>query len=243
MTQEMDSIRTITLTNGLTIEMILIPSGDFQMGSAVGEEPEKPVHDIRITRPFYLGKYQVTKEQWEAVTGRNPSEAEQRGAKRPVDSVSWDDITEEFLPKVQRYAPGGWSFRLPTEAEWEYACRAGTDTVFFFGDDAGELGEYCWYAPNSDCRTHDVGTKKPNPWGFHDMLGNVYEWVEDWYDERFYDRTPRQDPCNTTPAVDRMARGGADFKNDCRPTERRHGQPPDFRNGSFGFRLAMSQTD
>jgi len=231
------------LPGKVPIEMVLVRPGQFSMGSESGDDVERPVHTVEITRPFYIGRHQVTQGQWEALLGHNPSEPERHGALRPVDSVSWEDISTGFLPEVQKHAPDGYRFRLPTEAEWEYACRAGTSTQFFFGDDEQLLGDYCWYAANSGFTTHEVGQKMPNHWGIYDMLGNVFEWVEDWYDPKYYARSPSKDPCNTDPATDRVARGGADFKYDCRPSERAHGQPPDFRNHSFGFRLAMSKAE
>ena len=132
---------------------------------------------MRITKPFYLGKYLVTQEQWEAVMRDNPSCFE--GPKNPVDSVSWNDC-QQFLGKLNaKSAAGGGKFQLPSEAQWEYACRAGSTTRYCFGDDESKLGEYAWYEANSGNTTHPVGGKKPNAWGLYDMHGNGWEWCDD----------------------------------------------------------------
>ena len=136
---------------------------------------------MTITKPFYLGKYEVTQEQWEAVMGSNPSHF--KGPKNPVEQVSWDDC-QQFLVKLNAKSGGqGSKFVLPTEAQWEYACRAGSTGKFCFGDDEKQLGEYAWYEANSGDKTHPVGEKKPNTFGLHDMHGNVWEWCQDWYGE------------------------------------------------------------
>ena len=168
----------VDLGNGVKLEMVLIPAGEFLMGSPDSDKnasaDEKPQHRVRITKPFYLGKYLVTQEQWEAVMGNNPSHF--KGPKNPVERVSWDDC-QQFLEKLNaKSSPGGGKFQLPTEAQWEYACRAGSTTRYCFGDDESRLGEYAWYGANSGNKTHPVGEKKPNAWGLYDMHGNVWEW-------------------------------------------------------------------
>ena len=159
---------------------------------------------MTITKPFYLGKYEVTQEQWEAVMGSNPSNF--KGPKNPVEQVSWDDC-QEFLDKLNAKAGGqGGKFVLPTEAQWEYACRAGSTGKFCFGDDEKQLGEYAWYDENSDSKTHPVGEKKPNAWGLYDMHGNVWEWCQDWYGA--YGAEAVDDPSGPTTGSGRVFRGG-----------------------------------
>jgi formylglycine-generating enzyme required for sulfatase activity len=166
-----------TYTNSIDMEFVLIPAGEFRMGSEKGFDDEKPVHPVRITKPFYLGKYPVTVGQWTMVDiGKAVSH---KSADHPKVEVSWKDV-QEFIEKLNRMHPNE-IHRLTTEAEWEYACRAGTTTEYFFGDDPARLGEYAWYSENVKGSTHPVGQKKPNPWGLYDILGNVWEWVGDWY--------------------------------------------------------------
>ncbi len=167
--------RTIDLGNGIKLEMVLIPPGEFLMGSPDSDKDsfpfEKPQHRVRITKPFYLGKCLVTQEQWEAVMGSNPSYF--KGPKNPVETVSWDDC-QQFLSKLNaKSAAGGGKFQLPSEAQWEYACRAGSKTRYCVGDDDSKLGEYASYDGNSGNKTHPVGEKKPNAWGLYDMHGNA----------------------------------------------------------------------
>ena len=166
---------TFDLGKGVKLEMVLIPAGEFLMGSPDSDKDafpfEKPQHRVRITKPFYLGKYQVTQEQWEAVMGSNPSNF--KGLKNPVETVSWEDC-QKFLDKLNaKVGSKHGKFVLPTEAQWEYASRAGSTTRYYFGDDEKQLGEYAWYLPNSGSKTHPVGEKKPNAWGLYDMHGNL----------------------------------------------------------------------
>ena len=152
------------------------------MGSTNGEADEKPVHQVTINYSFYIGKYEVTQAQWQAVMGNNPSsfKGEIPGPlfNLPVEQVSWDDA-QSFINKLNE-SNDGFTYRLPTEAEWEYACRAGTT-----GDYAGNLSEMAWFAENSQNRTHNVGEKQPNGWGLFDMHGNVWEWCQDWYHDSY----------------------------------------------------------
>jgi formylglycine-generating enzyme required for sulfatase activity len=170
---------TLDCGNGVTMELVLIPAGSFTIGSNDGASDEKPPHPVTLSRPFYMGKYEVTQAQWQAVMGGNPSHF-QGDDKLPVESVSWDDC-QEFCKKLS--AKSGKAVRLPTEAEWEYACRAGSMGRFCFGDNDGGLGAYAWYTSNSDRKTHPVGQKKSNAWGLYDTHGNVWEWCADWYDK------------------------------------------------------------
>ncbi len=216
------------------IVFLLVEPGTFRMGSPDGEagcdDDEGPVHEVQITRPFYLGETQVTQAQWQLVMGGNPSHEE--GDDLPVETVSWDEAME-FCRKA--------GYRLPTEAEWEYACRAGSTTRFSFGDDEHRLGEYAWYEDNSSLRTHPVGQKKPNVWGFHDMHGNVWEWCADWYEPGYYAQSPGRDPQGPSPGNWCVQRGGSWDDNPwyCRSAGRGSDDPtarPDFS----GFRVART---
>nr|QNO56122.1 hercynine oxygenase [Methanosarcinales archaeon ANME-1 ERB7] len=172
-----------TSTNTIGMEFVLIPAGKFDMGSPSGEEGrcshEGPIHHVNIKKAFYMGGYEVTQKQWHEIMGDNPSYFE--GDNLPVEQVFWDDV-QEFIKKLNE-KEGTDKYRLPSEAEWEYACRAGTTTRYSFGDDESKLGDYAWYDDNSGGKTHPVGQKKANPWGLYDMHGNVGEWVQDcWHD-------------------------------------------------------------
>lgn len=174
-----------TFTSSSTgMEFVLMPAGKFTMGSKESGF-EQPPHNVNIEDPFYMGKYLVTQKQWGKVMGENPSEFE--GDDRPVESVSWD-MVQKLIKKLNEME-GTDKYRLPSESEWEYACRAGTTTRFYFGNDESKLGGYAWYGENSGSKTHPVGQKKPNPWGLYDVNGNVWEWVQDmWHDN--YDGAP-----------------------------------------------------
>ena len=199
----------VDLGGGVKLEMVLIPAGEFMMGSPDSDKDthanEKPQHRVRITKPFYLGKYLVTQEQWQAVTG-NPR-GTVKGPKNPVESVSWDDC-QEFLKRLHEKV-GERRFQLPTEAQWEYACRAGSTTRYYFGDKESELGEYAWYRKNSKTTSHPVGEKKPNAWGLYDMYGNVWEWCADRYGEEYYTHSPTDEPAGPEEGAGRVVRGGS----------------------------------
>jgi formylglycine-generating enzyme required for sulfatase activity len=189
------------LGGGVKMEMVLIPPGEFMRGSEV--------HKVNITKPFYLGKFEVTQAQWEAVMGNNPSGF--KGQKNPVEQVSWDDC-QRFLDKLNAKTGGqGGKFVLPTEAQWEYACRAGSTKKYCFGDDKARLENYAWYKNNSDGKPHAVGEKKPNAWGLYDMHGNVCEWCADLYDFGYYAKSPADDPRGPTKGSVRVFRGGGWF--------------------------------
>jgi formylglycine-generating enzyme required for sulfatase activity len=167
------------IVNSIGMEFVPIPAGEFTMGCDEGDKEcaryEKPSRRVKITRPFYLGQYEVTQQQWYDVMGNNPSESVWNN--NPVDTVSWNDA-QKFIQRLNA-KEGTNKYRLPTEAEWEYAARAGTTSTYSFGNDAAQAGKYAWYNKNSNGQTHPVGQKLPNPWGLYDMHGNVQEWVQD----------------------------------------------------------------
>ncbi|HSV97789.1 MAG TPA: formylglycine-generating enzyme family protein [Spirochaetota bacterium] len=185
------------------IVFVYIPGGSFMMGSPEGEggDDEHPQHRVTLDG-FWMSKYEVTQAQYEAVMGNNPSNFE--GADRPVENVSWNDATE-FCARLA--ARSGTTVRLPTEAEWEYACRAGTAARYYWGDEMN--GDYCWYYGNSGSETHPVGGKKPNAWGLYDMSGNAWEWCRDWYDENYYRSSPSVNPPGPESGQYRVLRGGS----------------------------------
>ena len=223
------------IVNGIGMEFVLIRPGEFQMGLDDGGPDEGLVHTVRIGQPFYLGKYEVTQAEWEAVMGNNPSYFK-GDSSRPVDQVSWDDVQEFILKLNER--EGVTSYRLLTEAEWEYAARAGSTTAYCFGDDERQLREYAWYKENSGRETHPVGQLKPNSWGLYDMHGNVWEWVQDWYDKDYYQRSPQKDPQGPFSESNRVGRGGSwlNTARGCRSANRGNGSP-DFGDNLVGFRL------
>ncbi len=271
----------VHLTNSIDMKLVLIPAGEFMMGSPNDEEwrweDEVPQHRVRITMPFYLGMYQVTQAEYERVMGTNPSWFSPGGggsdrvsgldtSRFPVESVSWNDAVEfcRKLSALPAERSAGREYRLPTEAEWEYACRAGTTTRYSFGDDASQLGEYAWYSGNSDRgthrvwqmwanlwglhdfdgRTHRVGQKRANPWGLYDMHGNVWEWCADWFDGKYYANSPVDDPQGPASGSHRVSRGGSwSFPAaECRSADR-YRYTPGPCSLHFGFRLVWSSVE
>ncbi|MBQ2631981.1 MAG: SUMF1/EgtB/PvdO family nonheme iron enzyme [Kiritimatiellae bacterium] len=226
-------VRKLTLPGGAIMEMIYCAPGEFMMGSNNGKHYEQPVHNVRLTRGFWLGKYEVTQKQWQSVMGDNcPISG---GGDIPVGHVWWDECIE-FTKRINARLDCG--ARLPTEAEWEYACRAGT-----VGDYAGNLADMAWYSGNSSDQMHAVGSKNPNPWGFYDMHGNVEEWCADKYDPKFYYNSPIEDPINTdTSKPFHVLRGGSygNLAKWCRSSSRSGGLGGNQRPTSIGFRLCCS---
>ena len=219
--------------NSLGMLLMPVPAGEFMMGSTATKY-EMAVHKVKITKPFLLGATEVTQGQWKAVMGTNPSFFQ--GDDRPVENLDWNEC-QEFLKKLSEKE--GKTYRLPTEAEWEYACRAGTTTTYHFGDGPASLGDHAWYAANSDVQTHPVGLKKPNAWGLYDMYGNVWEWCQDLGSAKYED-TEETDPTGPTKGSQRCFRGGAwhDDVNRCRSAFRnsRHNASRCY----FGLRVVLS---
>ena len=227
-----------TFTNSIGMEFLLIPSGEFYMGAEDSEASnnEKPKHRVRITRPFYLAKYPTTQAQWEAVMEDNPS-CFRGDSNRPVENVSWNEA-QEFLRRLSEKE--GKLYRLPTEAEWEYAARAGATTAYCFGGDPKLLREYGWYRENSGRRTRSVGQLEANAWGLHDMHGNVWEWVQDWYGEDYYQQSGLIDPKGPEEGTLHVLRGGSWHVVARRlRVSYRGGSDSDNRHDNTGFRCAV----
>jgi len=215
---------------------------------------EGPRHEVQITRGFHLGVYLVTQDEYQQVVGSNPShfKGERR---RPVENVNWFDAVSfcnglserEQLPlfyDIQKQTVriiGGNGYRLPTEAEWEYACRAGTTSRWWFGGEETRLSQFAWYEHNSGGTTHPVGARPANPWDLHDIHGNVWEWCQDLYGAGFYRQSPAADPIGPDSGNGRVLRGGswADQAGLCRSSIRGD-VPPDFRDSIIGFRAART---
>ena len=252
------------LTNSIGMKLILIPPGEFDMGSTAEEVgpfveklrknkapdwmlghviSEQPKHRVKIQKPFYLGVYEVTQAEYEKVMGNNPSEF--KGVPNcPVEQVLWDDAVE-FCRKVselRREKEAAAAYRLPTEAEWEYACRAGTATLYSFGDDARLLAQHGWFWDNSQGHTQPVGRLRPNAWGLFDMHGGAFEWCADYYATDYYQHIPGDDPRGPESGWSRVIRGGAWHIGDAEGLRSglRDSSPPDRRNRGVGFRLVRT---
>ncbi|MDR3012222.1 MAG: formylglycine-generating enzyme family protein [Chitinispirillales bacterium] len=222
------------------IELVLVKAGAFTMGCASDNcfDREKPAHEVTLTNDFYIGKYPVTQRQWEAIMGNNPSRF--RGDSRPVEQVNWEDI-QRFITRLN--ALTGRNFRLPTEAEWEFAARGGLDSEGHSYAGSGVISEVAWYGHfdggNSGMGTHQVGAKDPNELGIHDMTGNVWEWINDIYWS--YTAEAKTNPTGRASGRSRVIRGGswASHAQDCRITFRNQAFP-DYRAHDIGFRLALT---
>ena len=236
---------TVDLPGGATMDFVWIQPGTFVMGSPGTEQErypnEGPQHEVTISQGFYLGKYEVTQGQWESVMTTAPwsgrSEV-QISAINPAVYISWNDVSD-FI-QVLNEGAGTEIYRFPTEAEWEYACRAGTTTPWSSGDSKADLWDYAWFKDNSydlgEQYGHQVGTKLPNPWGLYDMHGNVYEWCQDWLGD--YSSGAQTDPNGPTVGSERVLRSGrvASLAQHAR-SARRGGYPPDTRYPYNGARL------
>ncbi len=233
--------KTIDLGDDITMEMVYIAGGTFQMGSPPSgseqdDDAERPVHTVKVDG-FWMGKYEVTQEQYEKIMEANPSHF--KSSKNPVDSVIWDDAIS-FCDKLSQL--GDLTFRLPTEAEWEYACRAGSQTAYHFGDLETDLVYYAWYSRNSGGKPHPVGMKLPNAWGLHDMHGNAWEWCNDFFDEEYYANSPQENPTGPSSGASRAFRGGCyiNYPFSIRSAVRR-GSAPNYTFSSLGFRVVATE--
>ena len=229
----------ITITvEGVSFDMVLVAQGIFFMGCTTEQEGEcydneKPMHQVAITNAFYIGKYEVTQELYEAVMGVNPSHW--KGPNLPVESVSWDDA-QLFCKELSRLT--GYTFTLPTEAEWEYAARGGNKFTGAIYSGGYAINKLAWYSDNSGDQTHPVGQLRPNELGIYDMSGNVWEWCQDWYGN--YDGGFQTDPKGPLTASDRVLRGGcwlSDARH-CRVSYRIHYSPAG-RFDNYGFRIVL----
>ncbi len=244
-TADVDYIRRqAPITNSIGMKLVLIPKGTFTMGSPtdeVGRSEDETQHEVTISQNFYLGAYEVTQTQYQEVMGENPSLFKQ--PRNPVEQVSWEDAVEfcKRMSELPAEKAAGRVYRLPSEAEWEYACRAGSTTKYNFGDDNRHLGSFAWQRDNSKFKPHSVGQKQPNAWGLYDMHGNVWEWCADWYRE--YPSGAVSDPLGPLDGSGRVYRGGGwgNDANYCRTAGRSRGAPS-FRFNAGGFRVALNPT-
>ncbi|MCL2623678.1 MAG: SUMF1/EgtB/PvdO family nonheme iron enzyme [Planctomycetaceae bacterium] len=263
--EKIEKLTTKTTANGMVLR--LIPSGKFYMGSHDSDEfmrnNERPQHRVHITNPLYIGIYQVSQEQFCGLMEYNPSTSVMNDF-YPVDSVTWYSAIEfcNKLSETEGLSPyymienirrksnkniefadisilGGNGFRLPSEAEWEYACRAGSITPWCFGDLVLDVGHYAWYYDNAQLETHPVGAKKPNAWGLYDMHGNVMEWCNDWYNDFYYQQDiPEEDPAGPNDGLSRVLRGGAwQFGAEATRSAYRNSANPDSMSNVIGFRI------
>lgn len=250
------------ITNSIGMKLKLIPKGTFSMGSPPSEQgshDDESLHQVTITQDYYLSVYEVTQAQYKTITGKNPSyfqgkvierhpqtgrvekEISIDSANYPVEQVTWDDAVDfcKRLSDLPQEKQAGRVYKLPTEAQWEYACRAGSQTAFDFGPEANSLGNHAWFVMNSNGRTHAVGEKQPNAWGLYDMHGNVWEWCSDWFGD--YPKASVSDPAGVKDGTYRILRGGSwDYAAAYCRSANRNGLGPSSRYNDFGFRVALS---
>jgi formylglycine-generating enzyme required for sulfatase activity len=234
----------LDLGNNIKIKLLLIPAGKFMMGSPNDEQDrqddEGPLRQVTITKSFYIGVYPVTQEQYEQVMAISHSRFRE-SVQNPVETTTWDEAVA-FCNKLSQRT--GKKVHLPTEAQWEYACRAGTTTRYSFGDKEETLDDYGWSQSNSKAKTHPVGEKKPNPWGLYDMHGNVWQWCSDWYADS-YKNASNEDPQGPGSGRGRVLRGGSWYLNrlTCRSAFRAIADPYGRVNGFAGLRVVMDVDD
>lgn len=221
------------------MEFVLVKGGCYQMGDTFGggEKDETPVHQVCVA-DFYLGKYEVTQSQWEKVMGANPSSNKECGAQCPVDSVNWNAV-QDYAKRLS--GKSGVEYRLPTEAEWEYAARSGGKNEKWSGvSEIGSVKDFAWYGENSDSTLHPVGLKKPNGLGLYDMSGNAREWCLDWYSETYYADSPKDNPAGPATGQKRVVRSGT-FGRDAAEarTAKRAADDPTVDDGEYSFRLLL----
>jgi len=226
------------------IEMVLLPAGRFTMGDK--DEIDAPPHEVAVSA-FYMDKYLVTQEHYQNICGNNPSRW--NGDRNPVEQVRWSDAVK--FCNARSLAEGlepcydleTWQcnfdangYRLPTEAEWEYACRAGTQTIYFFGDNPSKLGDYAWFDKNSGGHPQPVGRKRPNPWGLYDICGDVWQWCNDCYQVDYYEQAPVEDPRGPQAGETRVVRGGAwKFSDENCRSGYRYNENPGYIDVCFGY--------
>ncbi|NQT12862.1 MAG: SUMF1/EgtB/PvdO family nonheme iron enzyme [Planctomycetes bacterium] len=236
-------LAVVTIDGG--VEMLLIPGGSFEMGSAKNEEMDEPLHEVEVSS-FYIDECEVTQEEYQRVMGENPSRS--KGTSQPVEQIRWANAArycnarsrlEGFRPA---YDPETWQcdfeadgYRLPTEAEWEYAARAGGKGDYSFGPSPRELKEHAWFKENCTRRPQAVGSREPNAWGLFDVHGNVWEWCNDFYDEEYYAKSPRKDPRGPETGENRVVRGGCwnSRPDECRSAYRQY-ENPGYTDVCFG---------
>ena len=232
--QESNTIQNKWVSPSTGIEFIQIPGGCFNMGTEDGFDFESPVHKVCVNE-FYLGVFEVTQEQWLKLMPENFSKFS--GKSLPVERVSWNDA-KSYIKKLNQ-AENTQKYRLPSEAEWEYAARGGTTTQFYWGDKIDN--SYVWYFGTSNYKTHPVGSKKPNPFGLYDVMGNVWEWVEDWFASDYYKNSPVQNPKGPETGRFRVKRGGSQANLISHiKSHTRYRKLPDLRHHINGFRIAFS---
>jgi formylglycine-generating enzyme required for sulfatase activity len=237
------------ITNSIGMKLVLIPKGTFLMGSPESDKEhqgDEVQHEVMLSNDFFLGVTEVTQAQYQKVMGENPSyfqsdEIQGESSNHPVEKVSWEDAVDfcKKLSELPEEKKAGRVYRLPTEAEWEYACRAGSKSAYSFGDGVDSLDGNAWFKENSDRKTHPVGQKRPNAWGLYDMHGNVFEWCSDWYDD--YPKDAVSDPTGSKEGSHRVYRGGSsyDVATNCRSASR-YWIYASLRSRINGFRVALS---